>query len=106
MQWHSANCSTDEQSEPVGPELNGFILEESPDSTLFFKAEVSEENIHVTCVKQKTKIHSCFINSPKKATVLTRLCDVIMSALESYLESSGTALLQRVCDMELLINTR
>ena len=65
-----------------------------------------EEEAHVTCVKQKTEIHSCFINSPKKATVFTRLCDVIMSALESYLESSGTALLQRACDMELLINTK
>ena len=39
MRWHSANCSTDELSEPAGPELNGFILEESPDSTLFLKAD-------------------------------------------------------------------
>ena len=64
MKWHSANCSTDEVSEPVGPELNGVILEESPDSTLFFKAGASEEKMHVNvCLSRRKENYLLLLNT-------------------------------------------
>ena len=55
MRWNSANCSTDELSDPVGPELNEFTLEERRDSTLFLKAGASEEKIHVNVCLSRSK---------------------------------------------------